>query len=329
MTITFHLNSDQALETATYIVTSQPQIKPNYNLTFPPPPTPTPTATPVPTATPLPTATPITAFPSVYSGIVIVAGGTTPEDAVLVARIGDYESVPALVQDGAYLNLVVAPDDISLIGEPIEFFLNGVKSRSIDTYESGKTQKDFDLVFVGFPTPVPPTPTPTPTQTQTATPTPVPPTPTATPTQTPTATPTRTPVPPTPTATPTPTPTPVPPTPTPTATATATPTPTPAPAPPTATPTATATATAAPTPTATPEPPSPTPVPPTATPRTRTLEPPAGIPQLPGAVRKDVGGGGFCGSTFGNTTPLTGLGNLLALFGPMGLLVVRRKMRRP
>jgi hypothetical protein len=70
-------------------------------------------------------------------------------------------------------------------------------------------------------------------------------------------------------------------------------------------------------------------VPPTATPRTRTLEPPAGIPQLPGEVPKDDGGGGFCGSTFGNTTPLTGLGNLLALFGPMGLLVVRRKMRRP
>ena len=303
--VTFHLDGVIAAETDVYVIEGLPRLKSAFNLTFPGLPEPTPTVTPVP---PSPTATPIVALPSAYSGNIIIAGVLVPRDAVLVARIGDYESVPAIVGDGVYTGLVLDPRDVSLLGARVEFFLNGFKSSVFGRYVSGKSFRDFDLIFVGIPTP---THTPTPTQT------PLPPTPTSSPT--PTATPTAVP----PTPTPTPTPTAVPPTSTPPATVTATPSPT-------ATATAMATATPAPpTPSPTPVPPSPTRVPLTATPQTRTFEPPAGIPQLPEPIRDDAGGGGTCGSTFGNTTPLTGLGNLLVLFGPLGMLVVRRRMRRP
>ena len=215
MTITFHLNGVQAEETGTYKASSVPIIRTNFDLTFPKLPEPTPTPTPIP---PTITPTPQVARPAVYSGLIVVAGGTVPAGAELVARIGSYESHPALIEGEEYKNLVVDPDDFGLVGQTIEFFLNEVKSGNTDVYRSGSFNLNFGLVFVGIPTP---------------TPTPVPPTPTPTPVP-PTATPT--PVPPTATPTPVP-PTPVPPTatPRPTATATATPVP-PTQVPPTATP---------------------------------------------------------------------------------------------
>ena len=199
-TITFHLNGVQANETDTSLLTSLPMIKGNFDLTFPKVPEPTPTPTPV------------VVQPAVYSGTVVVAGGAVPEGATLIARVGEYESPPALVVGDAYRNLVVDPQDIAAAGKPVEFLLNGVSSRTTDSFEGGASRKGFDLVFVGVPTP---TPTPIPA---TATPTPVPVPPTPTPTLAP-PTPTPTPPPPTPTATrvpptPTTTPTEVPPTPT-------------------------------------------------------------------------------------------------------------------
>ena len=297
--IVFLLDGVQADQTDTYRAAGIPLLKLDFDLTFPKLPEPTPTPTPIP---PTVTPTPRVALPAAYAGQIIVAGATVPENAVLVARIGDdYESLPAIVNSdtGEYSSLVLNPDDFDMVGRQIEFYLDGFRSGTTATYVGGTFEGNFDLIFVGIPTP---------TVTPTHTPTPLPPTPTSSPTLT--ATPTA--LPPTATATPTPTTTPAPPTSTPKETATPSPTSTPA----------------SPTATATLEPPSPTPVPPTATPRTSTLEPPAGIPQPPGPVPDDVEGG-FCGSTFGHTTPLTGLGNLLALFGPMGILVVRRGMRRP
>ena len=296
--VTFHVDGVKAAEFDVYRVGGLPRVEPNFVLSFPALPQPTPTPTPVP---PAPTPTPRVALPSAYSGNIIIAGVAVPQNAVLVARIGVYESVPAIVDGDAFTGLVLDPQNLGLVGARVEFFLNGFESSVFSSYVSGKSFRNFDLIFVGIPTP---------TVTPTHTPTPLPPTPT--PTSSPTLTATPTALPPTATATPTPTTTPAPPTSTPKETATPSPTSTPA----------------SPTATATLEPPSPTPVPPTATPRTSTLEPPAGIPQPPGPVPDDVEGG-FCGSTFGHTTPLTGLGNLLALFGPMGILVVRRGMRRP
>ena len=202
-TITFHLNgSVQASETDTLASPVFPSFK-TLNLSF---------ANLPPTPTPSPTTTPMVIQPGAYSGQIVVPGGT-PANAVLTARVGSYESLPAVIQGSQYSNLVVAVSDSSLVGQLVQFFLNGVASTTTDTFQSGAVKSDFALIFVGLPTPTPTTP---PTPTATATPTPTPPPPTATPVPTPTATAT----PPPPTATPAPTPTPrptaAPPTPTPT-----------------------------------------------------------------------------------------------------------------
>ncbi len=216
-TITFHLDGIKANQTRLY---KAGDIDLSFDLTFPSLPEPTPTVTPVP---PTPTAT---AEAAVYSGPIVVAGGVVPRGAKLVARIGDYESTPGLIEGEEYRNLVVAPGDARLVGRTVEFFLGEFRADTTDVYENGAFKTGFALIFVGLPEPTPtptatatPVPTPTPTATPTPTPTatPVPPTPTSTPEPTATATATSTPVPPTSTATPLP----------PTATATAVPPPTP------------------------------------------------------------------------------------------------------
>ena len=214
--VTFRLGGMvMAEETDEFVASSVPQSEPGFDLTFPLLPDPTPTPTPVPAS---PTPTPIVVLPAVYEGLIVVAGGPVPEDARLVARIGAYESPPAAVDGETYRSLVVDPNDSTLVGSVIEFYLNGYRSRNTSSYVSG-ARLTVDLVFVGLPAATP-TPTRTPTPTATATP---PPTPTRTPTPTATATPMPTPTrTPTPTATATPTPTP---THTPTPTATAVPTP--------------------------------------------------------------------------------------------------------
>ena len=302
-TITFHLGDVQAMETGAYRSAGRPEIKTGFNLTFPSVPEPTPTPTPVP---PTPTVKPVQALPGVFSGTIVVAGGTVPAEAVLVARIGSYESLPASIQGESYRNLVVDPGDTSALGQAVEFFLNGVKSRNDVSYESGMQRHDFDLVFTGLPTPtptvtpVPPTATPEPT----ATPTPVPPTPTPQPTATPTPLPTATPV---STATPAPT---------------ATPEPTMAP--PTPAPTATTVPTATPAPTATSEPavspPTPPPPAPTEAAAVPTPEP-----------TPEPEGGGFCSATSSDTPLRAGLGNLLFLLAPLALVLGRKglHLRRP
>ena len=193
-------------------------------------PTPTPTATPVPptaTPTPTPTATPVppTTTPAparpitFISGVVVTHGAPIPPESFLTARIGEgYESTAVPVaEDGGYNGLVVDPQDTALIGQTVEFFVNGHRARTTWTYSSGEFKRNFDIVVAGLPTPtatpIPPTVTPTSTPIP-PTSTPAPPTSTPIP---PTVTPTATPIPPTvaPTATPIPpTPTPAPPTPT-------------------------------------------------------------------------------------------------------------------
>lgn len=203
-----------AEESDTFIAADLPTVISNFGLTFPNLPEPTPT--PIPTITP----TPVVAQPAVYSGVLVVLNGVVPDDAVLVVKVGTYVSNAAIVKDGEYRSLIVLPPDISFAGQPVEFFLNGVKSSTNHVYESNTFTPNFILVFESLPTPTA-TPTVTPTET------PVPVVSTATPTVTPTATPTVTPT--------------VAPTVAPTATATATAVPT---AEPTVTPTPQPTATA-------------------------------------------------------------------------------------
>ena len=224
--VVFFLSGLQAQETDIVPRSSVPVIRSNFNLTFPRLPEPTPTPSPVPTATAVPTPTPGIPSPAVYAGSIIVAGGSVPEVATLVARIDDYESTPALIQGETYRNLVVDPQDGRLVGVTVEFLLNGVKARTTDIFREGSFNREFNLTFIDFPGP---TPTPEPA-TATPVPTPIPgvdrPTPTpitrhptvVPPTPTPTVRPVSTPTP-SPSSTPTPSPTPVPPT----ATATAIP----------------------------------------------------------------------------------------------------------
>ena len=194
LTLTFHLDGQQALETDTSLAPGLPLPKSNFNLTFAKLPDPTPTPTPVIVA------------PAVYSGAIVVAGSQPPAQAQLTARIGSYETTSISTNGPVFTNLVIAPPDESAIGQPIAFFLNGFPSAPPAPpaiFEPG-VFKTVNLIFVNFPeptpTPLPPTATPVP-----PTATPVPPTPTATATPIPpTATPippTATPVPPTPTAT--------------------------------------------------------------------------------------------------------------------------------
>ena len=357
-TIIFVLWDVEADQTDTFTRVGFPDFR-TLDLTFPrlPDPTPTPTVlttptatptqTPVPTATPVYTPTPSAAEPMTFvSGFVVVSGAPVPADSMLTAKIGSYESAPASVaSDGGYSGLFVDPQNISLIGQPIDFYVNGHRARTTSTYASGAFKRDFDILVVGLPTP-------------TATPVPTPPTETPVPpTVTPTATPTETPVPPTPvpptvtpTETPVPTATPVPPTVTPTATRVPpTVTPTATRVPPTVTPTATrvpptATPTETPvpptvTPTVTPVPPTATRVPPTATrvPPTATRIPPTVTPVLPpptatlaplsqGPGAEEESGGG-CGSAPG-VTPATGTANMLLLLAPLGLIFTLRRLRR-
>ena len=343
--VTFHLAEDVvAAETHPYFYTQSPPEPPSLSfkrgivLTFPhlvtPSPTPepedTPTVATVPPAVatmppvvatmppvvvePTNTATPLIAQPAIYSGPLTIAGlAAIPPDSVLTARIGSsYESLPAAIVGQSYQNLVISPGRSSFIGQPVEFFLNGFKSVSLDEFQSGARKTDFEIIFIGYPTPtpeptaVPPTNTPV-APTPTAVPptnTPVAPTPTAVP-------PTNTPVVPTPTAVP-PTNTPVR-TPTPTATATPSPTPTPLP---TLRPTRT---------------PNPT-LPPTNTPVPATEPPPTVFvivtatpePTLPPTPEPE---GGFCSSA--GPVPLSaGIGSLLMLFAPVGLLYGARRVRK-
>lgn len=173
----------------------------NFNLTF--------DEIPVATLTP----TPVPVLPATYSGTITIAGIAVNENMSLVAKVGDYTSPPAVIlENGEFINLVILTEDESLIGVPVEFYLEGEPSTppTIGVFDPGK-RLYLDLIFGS----VPPTETPTPTET------PVPPTETPVPTETPTPTPvptdtpTATPVPPTATPVPTDTPTPVPPTATP------------------------------------------------------------------------------------------------------------------
>lgn len=325
--ITFHLSEDVvAAETFPYVYFPGPPDPPSQAfkrgivLTFPHLVTPSPTPLPEETPTPPPvvatmppifveptsTPTPLTAEPAVYSGNITIAGlAAIPPGSVLTARIGTgYESLPAAIVGQGYQSLIIAPGSSSFIGQPIEFFLNDFKSVSFDTFESGARKTDFEIIFIGYLTPtVEPTSTPESTPTPTAAP--VVDTPTSTPTPTPTLTPT-----PTPTPTPRPTDTPIPP-----ATATATPLPT-------------ATATLRPTRT-----PPPT-LPPTPPPDERTAPSSPTIVEVvvtatpgPTEIPTPEPEGGLC--SFAGPVPLSaGIGSLLMLFAPVGLLYGVRRARK-
>jgi len=107
----------------------------------------------LPLPTPTPTSTSV--LPAVYSGTVTIAGAKVQDGMVLVARIGAYESFPANLEGPNFTGLVIITYDENLVGQPVEFYLNGVAAtHSPGPFVPGKTQR-LDLVFIGVPTPVP------------------------------------------------------------------------------------------------------------------------------------------------------------------------------
>ena len=94
---------------------------------------------------------PQAAFPSVYSGSIVVAGTEIPGNAVLRAKIGDYTSPPAIISGNSFQNLVISPGNSTYINKPIIFLLNNVESEPIqELYLPGST-KDIRLIFIGLP----------------------------------------------------------------------------------------------------------------------------------------------------------------------------------
>ena len=92
-----------------------------------------------------------TAFPSVYSGSIVVAGTQLPTNAVLTAKIGDYTSPPAIISGDSFQNLVISPGNPTFIDKPIIFMLNNVQSEPIDELYTPGSTKDIKLFFVGLP----------------------------------------------------------------------------------------------------------------------------------------------------------------------------------
>lgn len=194
---TIEVDSNGGLRTIELSVNIQPPPTPTISTadvianlaTATPSPVPTREAAP-PTATP----TPSRVDPAVYSGSISTQEGTLPERPLLTARIGDYESFPAAILGTDYINLVIAPPNSTYVGEPVDFFINGVESDELQApvvfFPGG--ERTLDLSFSQLPVPtvtstavpptsIPATPSPTPAPEPTATPTPVAPTPTAIP----------------------------------------------------------------------------------------------------------------------------------------------------
>ena len=94
---------------------------------------------------------PKTAFPSVYSGSIVVAGSQIPTDAVLTAKIGDYTSPRAIISGNSFQNLVISPGNSTFIDKPIIFMLNNVQSEPINELFIPGSTKEIKLFFVGLP----------------------------------------------------------------------------------------------------------------------------------------------------------------------------------
>jgi hypothetical protein len=130
-------------------------------------------------------------FQDFFSGTVLVEGTPPPDGTLLIACIDGcetgFESAPyGLTTDGTFAQLEVNPDDETLVGRPITFYLvnefGRIRAAETRPYIGVFDYYVQDLTFAE-PMPVPPptpAPTPTPRPTPTLRPTPTPrPTPTA------------------------------------------------------------------------------------------------------------------------------------------------------
>ena len=115
--------------------------------------------------------TPVPSLPARYSGFMSADGQTPSDSAPFTVRIGsNYEVTDGRVVGGDF-SVIVDPQDMSLSGTPVEFFLYDVKASQSVAYQPGAIVRDLWLTFAGVPTPIPvSTATPEPTAEPTATP---------------------------------------------------------------------------------------------------------------------------------------------------------------
>ena len=166
--ITFKFaNSDiSASETGVF---KQADVQRNFTLNFPsaPPPPPTPV--------------PVVVSPAVISGSLNVQGwAQPPQDGVLIAKVGDYTSLPAGISGNSFNGLIINPAEESYAGLPLQFFLNDYPALvTIPQVFIPGAVFSIDLIFIGTPAPVPtaapaPAPTAAPAPAPTAAPAPAP-----------------------------------------------------------------------------------------------------------------------------------------------------------
>ncbi|MYA62634.1 MAG: hypothetical protein F4X94_08700, partial [Dehalococcoidia bacterium] len=99
----------------------------------------------------------------IYFGSASVNGEPAPDGQPIIARVGDYESKPAIVTQGRYESLSVSAS-ASLTGQTISFLLGDVPADQTDTYQPHGIpviKTGFNLTFSSLPEPTPlPTPIP-------------------------------------------------------------------------------------------------------------------------------------------------------------------------
>jgi hypothetical protein len=64
-------------------------------------------------------------LPFILGGEIYLDGTVVNDEHVLNARIGSWESRPALITEGRYSRLIVGPPDSSYIGQEVELILDG------------------------------------------------------------------------------------------------------------------------------------------------------------------------------------------------------------
>lgn len=139
-----------------------------------------------PTPTPSPTPTEVVLLPSLYSGQVLTGSSIPPDGTPIYAKVGNYVSPFATIENGRY-QLVVNPTDEEFQNAQVVFFIGELRAVQSTAFKGNEFLDAFNLIFPNLPPTPTPTPEPTSTPEPTRTPTPVPtPSPTATPTVTPT-----------------------------------------------------------------------------------------------------------------------------------------------
>ncbi len=113
---------------------------------------PVPTPPPACTATPTPAPAPLEfpPLPAIYSGTVTVGGAAPPDGAMIVARVGDYQSRPTPVTRGLYRGLLVGPPGAAYVGKQVTFHLDGLRADQTDVFQlTGLPwlKDNFDLTF--------------------------------------------------------------------------------------------------------------------------------------------------------------------------------------